>query len=1216
MSADRWNRNVGRRTGVYVTGPRPPSARNRGRGAPKRTVQQSRARNAASARMRYDLARMGSPSVASSVRRMAGSGSGVSGSPARIESAMNNVYDQITSDYQDATNKQIAVERAVREGQDPEQIAIDQATGISGAIGRSPVGSVLRGIGNTPFIGTALDYLNRPAAALFGGLENLASQETHQGYNAEDLGYTARNFWEGLWGGLSGREQEGFGQVYESYKNNPEFDTAQPLRNLEQAHPNIEQALAIGVGAAGELEADPLNWLGLALPHVTSEGRQIANANILEDTWQTAGRQSTEDLLAGSSVINDAPYYARPVGGVGGPDAFDARIGSALTDSFNNSTLNVLEGGAPHTRTLNNAAFPAQATETWTQTVIDSLTEHTALTADDIIANPNNYQPWDIVAKIKTNPGFAKYWDGLTRAMEADPRWSRIVSGATGPDEVLAILKGGKVPESFLNDVWTKFREGYFVEVQPYAKTMYETLENPIERSIGIRVGKKTVQVPLLGRAFGWVGSRLGKTAAMEGLNKLLYERAFPSLFANKISRSQAYGLRGLDNFVDDIKDMARNFTETESRELFDALEKNLPTLGDVRKDKGLQWLRDLRDHLFRTEKSEGARLADDTFIDEYVPLTLKGGTGGKRTAFLEGRSENYRLHGTAGEYTIENARKAGLKPVDDAFEAFLHRYMTSARDVTNAHFWQDLVGNYAVGGRPIKGLSAHEITDRGLVEIPTSKLNEAYRQMVETSGGKFYIPREIHNFGRQFDDLMKFDSAAFGNIRRDLSKIMNVYKIGMTLPHTGFQIRNFVGDTMMGLLDGVLPTQYSEVFRKYLLNRGGKVTKFKIAPGWTVSWDELMAMYKQEVNTGFINVDEPLRSTMTAGSIPRAFGRRTYDVLRDVSNKRELLPRVTHYLHALREEAQALERRGVKNIDLIERQARDAALWRVNHYKFDYNALMPWERNLKSLAFPFYTYARKSIPTLLEQMLINPHYFSTLSRFYQYNDGSAADKFNFLNISNWMRDLGFANLTDEEQPLMLTGDIFPTSQLDMLSSHSVGEASQDFIQNLSPLFRAPIELGMGRESFSNQPINDNAFQYMMEQLPVWQDVQSFPERFSDPLQWVNQRFMGAGIPVRRLTTGMQEQQMEQNYDDLIEGPTRDYNYSQDRFSIHMNEQGVFTVYDKGSGTTLPMSFNTPNEAINWARQNLPNVQTPQQNPFRPPTYQDMLARLQSMQGQ
>jgi hypothetical protein len=431
----------------------------------------------------------------------------------------------------------------------------------------------------------------------------------------------------------------------------------------------------------------------------------------------------------------------------------------------------------------------------------------------------------------------------------------------------------------------------------------------------------------------------------------------------------------------------------------------------------------------------------------------------------------------------------------------------------------------------------------------------------------------------------------------------------------------------MMGMLDGVRPTRYQEVLRKFALNEAHKAPTFKIIPGLEYSFDDFMRLFREEANTGFINTEIPTFRSMTAGRMPRELGRRVAETARELSDKRELLPRVTHYLHAYREEAEALLRKGLP-LDQIERRARDAALWRVNHYKFDYNALMPWERNLKALAFPFYTYMRKAMPTLLEQMYINPHYFATLSRYMQYNDGSAADAFNSMNIPDWIRDMGFAQLTDEENPLMITGDILPTNAMDVLSSGSLKEASGDFISNLNPVAQVPFELAYGRTMYDMQPIQGSTMNYLTSKLPLVGDFQGqvanmpgIPGESDQNTFWDNitgngdwtgllrNRLTGLGIPVRRVSQGQQEQQANTNFDRLVENPLQAYNYSQGRFSINMNGEGVFQITDKFENNRVVGKYMTPDEALSAASQ-LPNYPQSNASSLRPPTGEDVLQML------
>ena len=78
--------------------------------------------------------------------------------------------------------------------------------------------------------------------------------------------------------------------------------------------------------------------------------------------------------------------------------------------------------------------------------------------------------------------------------------------------------------------------------------------------------------------------------------------------------------------------------------------------------------------------------------------------------------------------------------------------------------------------------------------------------------------------------------------------------------------------------------------------------------------------------------------------------------------------------------------------------------------------------------------------------MFINPHYFQMTNRWMMDNDGSAADAFNYMNMPQFWRDFGYGMITDEAEPLAMTGEILPTNVLDILSSNSLGEAARDLV--------------------------------------------------------------------------------------------------------------------------------------------------------------------------
>jgi hypothetical protein len=302
-----------------------------------------------------------------------------------------------------------------------------------------------------------------------------------------------------------------------------------------------------------------------------------------------------------------------------------------------------------------------------------------------------------------------------------------------------------------------------------------------------------------------------------------------------------------------------------------------------------------------------------------------------------------------------------------------------------------------------------------------------------------------------------------------------------------------------------------------------------------------------------------------------------------------------------------------MRDLQRIENEARNAALMRVNGFKFDYNALMPWEQNLKAAAFPFYTYMRKAAPLLLEQMLINPYYFGLVNRFMTYNDGSGADDFNAMNMPSWIRNLGFGEVNHGEgQPWELTADVLPLGSLEILTgSHNVQDLFGNILQNLNPLAKAPIELWAGHDTYTGQPTG-NGWEYLMKNLPLVGDVQ---EAITNPpwtgenrgQRFLTKRLTGLGLPFHHVTYPQQEQQQQHNRDRLIDDPIKRFNYSSDMVHISVTGDMHYRVTYTSDPSTPIAVFATPQAAINYARS-LPNAgfQQGYVSPYNPPTMADI----------
>jgi hypothetical protein len=224
-----------------------------------------------------------------------------------------------------------------------------------------------------------------------------------------------------------------------------------------------------------------------------------------------------------------------------------------------------------------------------------------------------------------------------------------------------------------------------------------------------------------------------------------------------------------------------------------------------------------------------------------------------------------------------------------------------------------------------------------------------------------------------------------------------------------------------------------------------------------------------------------------------------------------------------------------------------------------------------------------------------------------EYNDGSAADAFNHMNIPEYVRDMGFGILSDEEEPWAVTSDILPLGVMDILNSESVGELSLESLGNLNPIIQAPIELGLNRDIFQDRPLNQSFWQYLMQNTPMLSDVQSemginIPG-MSGPVgndfgEFLSNRIAGLGLPIRKISWEQQLQQQMENRDDLIDDPLNEFNHSQDVYTISVNDDFQYVIRNKITGEVKGIA-PTPQLAINFA-QNLPNTEIPRTNPYSP----------------
>jgi len=1070
---------------------------------------------------------------------------------------------------------------------------------------RQALAGAFDGFDRTP-AGRALDLVSRPAYSLFEGLKDMLdykynSDERVQPKTAEEA--LQGRFGAGLAGaggayqGISGEEKTGAGQVYETFKTRDPGDFAGRLRELEKEHPALESWLSRGVGAAGEIFLDPTNLVGAGfideIADVTRAGSKLTRAS--EESLVALNRQVAEDAIR---KYADQAYLNYPNKGGWRPTT-DSLIRQGTTvaeDQVRNTVLSTLKGShASRGRATLKPAYHAPAvanrvTESVRAGINADLDQGSQFIIDALKSGQTLY-PHQIDKWLSASDDFK---DFMTKIDDNLVQTGRISSGA-GMDEVLDALTKSDIGR--IRGMADEIRVTYEPDLQMIYDEIHATTRNPTYRSLSIRVGNSHIPLRFTGKAWQTAKKAIPDTvkeSAEATAKSMSFEHNFPGKLSLVTQRAHSLGVKNMNAYRDELQKLARQFTKEDATRLHYAIERGHVLL-DPKLEAARQNLIQMYDDIYFKEVAAGARNSPNPGgtggikgwrkADNYVYVFNRRKTTKARGEFKARRKDWVHEHGNAGGMTTEAAKKAGLKPVENAFDALMMRYIKMQREMTRAYVHADLLDNYGIHAQPISG---NAMQKRGLTKINYDRLRDDFKKIVDDDGGDWYMPSEQADLAKTFNELTKWNSASMGGVVRQISKATNLYKASVIMPFTGYHVRNMIGDVFMGLLDKINPRVYEELSRK--MARGNAA--WKISDSWTLTTDQMRALYEDFAATGFVQAElDTLGKTATSGAISRSWNS-TRRGLRGASQWREDFGRIGHFIEALRQEARALEKAGIKDAATLERRALDAATWRVNHFKFDYNALTATERRIKTLAFPFYTFTRKAIPTLVEQLFLNPHWLATYNRFQTYNDGSAGDAMNNYFVPEWLEQVGYADVGgSDEEPLLLHGNLLPTNTLNTFDVRNSSEFFRSGLSQLNPIFLAPIELATRERMYDRQPTGD-MMEYLWNKFQVPQQAAGAldaSQNSTDPawLQTIQRRFFGLGVPLRTLTTGQQAQAQQQVKDELVDDPFREFNYSQENFSIYEdNTAGEGTTYvlrDKNSGQEIGR-WSDPRQALDAAR--------------------------------
>jgi len=336
---------------------------------------------------------------------------------------------------------------------------------------------------------------------------------------------------------------------------------------------------------------------------------------------------------------------------------------------------------------------------------------------------------------------------------------------------------------------------------------------------------------------------------------------------------------------------------------------------------------------------------------------------------------------------SFAEARAKDFEPITDIVEVMNRRIADHVTTMERYDFLGDMIENFGVTvkgktrlassqRKMLKGRDYESLTDLLTVGGGRGKGYESLHKYIgdlADDGDVFFDP-EVKEALRMMDQLWVQDDVA-ADFLNYYQKAHSKVKFGLTVANPGFHIRNMRGDIALNFLDGVRsPRLYGKAVRMLKASPEDLANMtFKINDDLTLRGDEVMRFFAESGSkSGFIK--QELGQQVYKGRVEKLRGQATdflragSEKARNVSEFREDIPRLTHFMDVLRREGAGIS-------DVSTQAWHDVVMEggkRVRKFNFDYSDLTRQEQRLKHV-FPFYTWFRKNTPLQLEMLFTRP---------------------------------------------------------------------------------------------------------------------------------------------------------------------------------------------------------------------------------------------------
>lgn len=530
---------------------------------------------------------------------------------------------------------------------------------------------------------------------------------------------------------------------------------------------------------------------------------------------------------------------------------------------------------------------------------------------------------------------------------------------------------------------------------------------------------------------------------------------------------------KGIGLFPDQIPRMTNKQKNAFNKEL-KRLETLKSTTTDVNAIKG--WEKAIKAHKAKLTTP----VADPQYLDDYVYHYYKKGKGTQVYNDIKGRrkiravgSESPGFTKTRSLPTLDVAKGAGLEPVEEIGDILKLRAAKHQNALARQNFVEKVSELYGVR---ITDKSTQRALKKQGLRSADSKYVDKSLQFPDTIAKAIEGTEKLH--------LMDDESAGFAKL---FDTVQNKMKFALTSANPGHHVRNLVGDSWLNWLDGVKdPRHYDAAIRILMPNNLSDNSKMvlKIGKG-QISGEEMWRLYGE--------------SGARSGMIRSEFGGTSQSWLEKkinpLSEKREDMARLAHFIHAIKEEGAHISKSGA--LDLTDDTLKDAAAkaaMRVRKWNIDYGDVTDIERRYIKRAIPFYTFMRKNMPLQVEAALTKPGKIAGIPKGVRTIEqllGNEPSEYGGLeSVPLWIKEMAPLNLRaalDGENALYM---VSPTP------FHEAGKAftggPQGMLKNLlsmtTPVAKIPFELGTGRQIFNDAP-TPGLLEYILNQAPISRNV-------------------------------------------------------------------------------------------------------------------------------